>query len=174
MLVVFQRMTTSKILVDLSKSGRKLVFRGIRIRFFKDLSSGEIATRANFKKVQDKLWQANMRNGISDSGKLLFTFQGKTQSFFSPKEAMDFYSHTVHPTLSSAPSSSGSTPSASADGKKASSASGSTPYVAAEGKEAAASSPEDNVDQEAHVTSISITLSPTSVPQEAEQDLGWS
>ena len=103
MIVRMERLDVQQAIVKISKAGQHLEYKGMTLKIYQDLTSGEQEKRAVFKEVREKLFQAKIKNGVSlPAGKLLFTFDGEEHSFVSPKEALEFYSRVIVPSLTTA------------------------------------------------------------------------
>ena len=103
MIVRMERLDVQQAIVKISKARQHLEYKGMTLRIYQDLTSGEQEKRAVFKEVREKLFQAKIKNGVSlPAGKLLFTFDEEEHSFVSPKEALEFYSRVIVPSLTTA------------------------------------------------------------------------
>lgn len=100
MIVRMERLDVQQAIVKISKARQHLEYKGMTIRIYQDLTSGEQEKRSVFKEVREKLFQAKIKSGVSlPAGKLLFTFNGEEHSFVSPKEALEFYIRVIVPSL---------------------------------------------------------------------------
>lgn len=99
MIVRMQRLVVREEIVRIAKEERVLEARGMKLRFFPDISAEMARVRASFRDVRTKLWSAGLKHGIIHTATLILTFRGDTKKFTNHLSAETYLKTVIEPEL---------------------------------------------------------------------------
>lgn len=99
MIVRLQRLVVRDEIVRIAKEERVLEVRGMKLRFFPDISTEMAKIRASFRDVRKKLWSAGVKHGIIHPATLILTFKGDTKKFSNHLAAETYLKTVIEPEL---------------------------------------------------------------------------
>ncbi|KAK7888997.1 hypothetical protein WMY93_024557 [Mugilogobius chulae] len=94
MIVSLQKRTTTAEIIKIAKKEKELLFCGMKLKIFPDLTTEMAKKRASFRETRAKLRDEGVRHGIIHPATLIITFKGETKKFTEHSEA-DLYVKTV-------------------------------------------------------------------------------
>lgn len=99
MIVRLQRLVERDEIVRIAKEERVLEVRGMKLRFFPDISTEMAKIRASFRDMRKKLWSAGVKHGIIHPATLILTFKGDTKKFSNHLAAETYLKTVIEPEL---------------------------------------------------------------------------
>lgn len=97
MIVRMHRLESREEILRVAKRDKVLEIRGMKLRFFPDMTTEMARARASFREVRNKLWSAGVKHGIIHPATLIMTFNGETKKFTNHLDAETFYKTVIEP-----------------------------------------------------------------------------
>uniref|UniRef100_A0A673B6A9 L1 transposable element RRM domain-containing protein n=1 Tax=Sphaeramia orbicularis TaxID=375764 RepID=A0A673B6A9_9TELE len=99
MIVRMQRLVMREEILRVARKEKVFEARGMKLRFFPDLTANTAKARASYREVRNKLWNAGIKHGIIHPATLVLTFRGETRRFTDNVAAETYVKTVIEPAM---------------------------------------------------------------------------
>lgn len=97
MIVRMHKLALREEILCIAKKEKVLEIRGMKLRFYADLTTETARARASFREVRNRLWKAGVKHRIIHPATLILTYKDETKKFTDHLSVEAFYKDVIEP-----------------------------------------------------------------------------